>query len=207
MRARDLESDLTRAEVSAPVTGVILFPPEASGGRRPETIEVGSRVSCGQAMFTVGNLESFLVRAAVDEIDVARVRVGQPVRVAGDAFAGLELNGRVASVAAQATAGAQGRGGMATFSVTVAVDGLSAENRQRLAVGMSASMSIIAYENPEAIVLPPSAIIAEGEGRAVRVREALGTIRTVPVTVGVSTPGGIEVRGALKPGDAVLLNN
>ncbi|WP_376092964.1 HlyD family efflux transporter periplasmic adaptor subunit [Roseomonas sp. CCTCC AB2023176] len=155
VKVRDLESDLTRAEITAPVTGVILFPPEAQGTGRRETVEVGSRVSRGQAMFTIGNLESFLVRANVDEIDVARVRVGQPVRVSGDAFAGLDLRGRVSSVAAQATSGQQGRGGMATFAVTVAVDGLSPEDRAKLAVGMSASMSIIAYENAQAIVLPP----------------------------------------------------
>ena len=204
VKVRDLEADLGNAAVAAPVTGVVLLPPEPAGGRRAETIEVGSRVTRGQSMFTLGNLESFIVRASVDEIDVGRVRVGQAVAVTGDAFAGQEMTGRVSAVAAQATAGGLGRSGMPTFAVTVAVSGLDAEQRQRLAVGMSANLSIIAYENAEAIVLPPGAIHSEGTERVVRVRDGL-TTRTVPVQLGISTPAGVEIRSGLKPGDAVLL--
>lgn len=74
-RAREVANDLANAEVRAPVSGVVLLPPERQG-QRAETIEVGTRVSRGQAMFTIGDLESFLVRGQVDEIDVNRVRPG-----------------------------------------------------------------------------------------------------------------------------------
>lgn len=202
VRVSDLERDLTNATVNAPVSGVVLLPAQPQGGQRVETVEVGSRVQRGQSMFTIGDLESFQVRAQVDEIDIGRVRVGQPVTVTGDAFADVTLRGEVTSVAAQASQ-EQGRSGLPSFGVTVHVRGLSAEQRARLAVGMSANMAIITYDNPAAIVLPPDAIRENGDQRVVRVRSG-GQVREVPITIGVTTPDGVEVRGAVAAGDVVL---
>ena len=140
------------------------------------------------------------VRAQVDEIDVGKLRVGQPVQVTGDAFAGITLEGRVASVAAQASAEA-GRSGLPSFGVTIEIGGIPSEERERLAVGMSASLAIITYDNPAAFVVPPAAL---GEGPVVRVR-AGGAVREVAVTIGIATPDGVEIRGALNTGDVVLL--
>ena len=202
VRVADLERDLTNATVNAPVSGVVLLPAQPQGGQRVETIEVGSRVQRGQTMFTIGDLESFQVRAQVDEIDIGRVRVGQPVTVTGDAFAEFTLRGEVTSVAAQASQEA-GRSGLPSFGVTVHIRGLSAEQRTRLAVGMSANLAIITYDNPAAVVLPPDAIRENGDQRVVRVRSG-GQLREVPVTIGVTTPEGVEVRGAINAGDVVL---
>lgn len=202
VRVADLERDLTNATVNAPVSGVVLLPAQPQGGQRAETIEVGSRVQRGQTMFTIGDLESFQVRAQVDEIDIGRVRVGQPVSVTGDAFAEFTLRGEVTSVAAQASQDA-GRSGLPSFGVTVHIRGLSPAQRQRLAVGMSASLSIITYDNPAAVVLPPDAIRENGDQRIVRIRSG-AQIREVPVTIGVTTPEGVEVRGAINAGDVVL---
>ena len=205
-RLREIENDLGNAEVRAPVSGVVLLPPERQGGQgRAETIEVGSRVSRGQTMFGIGDLASFLVRGQVDEIDVNQVRPGQNVTVTGDAFAGEVLSGRVASVAAQASAEQGGMGrGMPNFAVSILITDLTPEQRARLAVGMSASLSIITHEREDAVVMPPQAVRDEGGARVVRVREG-GRVVSRPVTLGISTPDGVEIREGLAPGDVVLL--
>jgi PAS domain S-box-containing protein len=210
-RLRELETDLSSAVVHAPVSGVVLLPPQqegggpAGGGRRGEMVEVGTRLSRGQAAVTIGDLEFFRIRAAVDEIDLARVRPGLPVRVTGDGFEGITLSGRVVAVAGQASQeGGFGRPGLPTFPVTVEVMDLTPEQRARLAVGMSANLSIVVYENPAAIILPPSAIRLEDGAPAVRLRDG-GRIRTVPVTLGITTPDGVEVRTGLSPGDVVAM--
>ncbi|MGK7864512.1 HlyD family efflux transporter periplasmic adaptor subunit [Falsiroseomonas sp. E2-1-a4] len=202
-KVQELETDLANATVLAPVSGVVLMPPEGQGGRRAETVEAGSRVQRGQTMFTIGALETFRVRATVDEIDVNKVRVGQRVTVTGDAFGGLVLEGRVTSVAAQAGSESASRQGMPSFPVSVAVEGLSPDQRRQLAVGMSASLSIVTYDNPEALVLPPHAVQDQGGTRAVRVRRN-GVEAMVPVVLGISTPEGVEIRSGLAAGDVVL---
>lgn len=205
-RLREIENDLQNSEVRAQVSGVVLLPPERQGGQgRSETIEVGSRVSRGQTMFGIGDLAGFLVRGQVDEIDVNQVRPGQSVTVTGDAFAGEVLTGRVASVAAQASSDQGGMGrGMPNFAVSIAITDLTPEQRARLAVGMSASLAIITHEREDAVVLPPQAVRDEGGTRIVRVREG-GRIVSRPITLGISTPEGVEIRTGLAPGDVVLL--
>lgn len=205
-RVRELETDLQNAEVRAPVSGVVLLPVERQSSQgRAETIETGTRVSRGQTMFGIGDLAGFLVRGQVDEIDVNQVRPGQNVTVTGDAFAGEVLSGRVASVAAQASAEQGGMGrGMPNFAVSIAINDLTPEQRARLAVGMSASLAIITHEREDAVVLPPNAIRDENGSRVVRVREG-GRVVSRPVTLGISTPEGVEIREGLSPGDVIVL--
>ncbi len=202
VRVRDLEADIAAAVVTAPVSGVVLLPPEPQGGRRPETVEVGSRITRGQTMLVIGDLERFQVRAQVDEIDVGKMRIGQVVQVTGDAFAGITLEGRVASVAAQASPEA-GRSGLPSFAVSVEIGGIPPEDRQRLAVGMSANLSIITYDNPQGFVVPPDVVREGAQGRLVRVRRN-AMVMEVPVSIGIATPDGVEIRGALQAGDVVL---
>ena len=201
VKVRDLEADVAAANIHAPVSGVVLLPPQPEGGRRTETIETGSRVSRGQTMLVIGDLESFQVRAQVDEIDVGKLRIGQPVQVTGDAFSDITLTGRVASVAAQASAEGNSRTGLPSFAVTIEISGITAEQRRRLAVGMSASLAIITYDNPAAFVVPPVAVREAGDGRVVRLRNG----REVPVTIGIAQPEGVEIRGELREGDVVVL--
>ncbi len=203
VRVRDLEADVAAAVVNAPVSGVVLLPPEPQGGQRPQTVEVGSRISRGQTMLVIGDLERFQVRAQVDEIDIGKLRVGQPVQVTGDAFAGIALEGRVAAVAAQASA-ETGRTGLPSFAVNVEIGGIPPESRQRLAVGMSANLSIITYDNPQGFVVPPDAVQEGAEGRLVRLRRGAAVIE-VPITIGIAMPDGVEIRGALQAGDVVLM--
>ena len=201
VKVRDLEADIAAATIHAPVSGVVLLPPQPEGGRRAETVEVGSRINRGQTMLVIGDLESFQVRAQVDEIDVSKLRIGQAVQVTGDAFSDVQLTGRVASVAAQASAEGNARTGLPSFAVTIEIGGITAEQRPRLAVGMSASLSIITYDNLAAFVVPPTAVREAGNGRIVRLRNG----RDVPITIGIAQPEGVEIRGELREGDVVML--
>ena len=201
VKVRDLEADIAAATIHAPVSGVVLLPPQPEGGRWAETVEVGSRINRGQTMLVIGDLESFQVRAQVDEIDVSKLRIGQAVQVTGDAFSDVQLTGRVASVAAQASAEGNARTGLPSFAVTIEIGGITDEQRPRLAVGMSASLSIITYDNPAAFVVPPTAVREAGGGRIVRLRNG----RDVPITIGIAQPEGVEIRGELREGDVVML--
>ncbi len=203
-KVQDLRSDLAHATVPAPVSGVVLQPPEAEGGKRGEMIAVGSRVTKGQTMFTIGDLETFLVRAKVDEIDINKIRIGQTAVITGDAFDEMSLNGTVTAVAAQAAGESTTHSGMATFPVEITIPALTPEQRSRVHVGMSANVSVVVYDNPAAIVVPPAVLRDEDGRRVVRVRRD-GHLQSVPVTLGISTPDGIEIRRGLAPGDVVEL--
>ena len=199
----ELQNDLKNATVVAPVSGVVLQP-LAVEGKPADMLAVGSRVSRGQTMFAIGDLETYSIRAKVDEIDINKIHVGQPVEVTGDAFDETAMHGTVLTVAAQAAGESATRGGMSTFPITVQISGMTAEQRARVHVGMSASVSIITYDNPDAVVIPPSAL-GEAGGKKVVIVQRDGRSVTTPVTLGISTPEGVEVRQGLKAGDLVQI--
>jgi multidrug efflux pump subunit AcrA (membrane-fusion protein) len=71
------------------------------GGRVLQVyVEPGEMVGPGrkQAVLLLADMTKRRVRAFVEELDVARVRVGQPARVTADGYAGQEFAGRVAVV-------------------------------------------------------------------------------------------------------------
>ncbi|HWB52485.1 MAG TPA: HlyD family efflux transporter periplasmic adaptor subunit [Stellaceae bacterium] len=206
-KAQGLESDLEKAKLAAPVSGVVLQPPEESGSSaRREKVEVGTRVVRGQGIVTIGDLEDFTVKASIDEIDINKVRVGQTVEVTSESFEGESFSGKVTSVGAQAGQDPTGRSGMPVFPINVAVD-TSPEERRSVRVGMSAALSIVTYDQPEAIVLPPGAVHGAGDHATVDVRGSNGEVHAVPVKLGVTAPSGIEIREGLAAGDVVVVGH
>ena len=205
----DLTAQRAGAVVRAPVAGVVLRPPAARatgpGQAPPDAIAVGFRATRGQTLFGIADLETLAVTAKVDEIDVNRVRVGQPVTITGEAFDGEEIAGRIAHVAAQAST-REGGGRVAEFDVTVRLSALTEAQRRRVRVGMSTHLSIEVYANAAAIVVPPDAVRGSTAAPVVQVRDpATGTVRDVPVAIGETTETGVEIRAGLAPGAVVVL--
>jgi hypothetical protein len=120
---------------------------------------------------------------------------GQAVEVLGDGFDGERLNGSVSVVSGLAMAG-DGQGS-AQFPVTLSIPKLTPQQLQRVRLGMSARLTIVTYNNAQAMVIPSQAI---GPDMTVEYREAMDKpVERVKVTTGQSTALGVEVFG-LKPG-------
>ena len=81
--------DLDRAEIKAPVTGVV-------GAR---AVRPGQYVRPGSALMSVVPLGEAYVIANFKETQVSRLRVGQPVTIHADAFGKQEIKGHVDSFA------------------------------------------------------------------------------------------------------------
>ncbi|HYG99475.1 MAG TPA: efflux RND transporter periplasmic adaptor subunit [Terriglobales bacterium] len=86
------ETRLGYVSVNSPVSGVVLS----------KNIEAGEYVSPGTPIVTVGDVEHVWVRAYVDETDLGRVRLGQPVCVETDTYPGKQYNGRIGFISSQA---------------------------------------------------------------------------------------------------------
>jgi HlyD family secretion protein len=86
------ETRLSYSTVVAPLSGVVLS----------ENIEPGMYVAPGTPVITVGDLVNVWLRAYINETDLGRVKVGQPVRVTTDTYPGKQYEGRVSFIASQA---------------------------------------------------------------------------------------------------------
>ncbi|CRM52744.1 putative efflux pump membrane fusion protein [Pseudomonas sp. 24 E 1] len=187
-------------EVKAPFSGIVVPPPGNSsssqgGGNNNAPVQAGSKVSQGQVLFGLANIERLKIVARVSELDINQLHQGQAVEVLGDGFEGERLTGSVSVVSGLAIA--TDSQGSAQFPVTLSIPKLTPQQLQRVRLGMSARLTIVTYNNAQAIVIPSQAIQPD---MTVEYREAMDKpVERVKVTTGQSTAQGVEVFG-LRPG-------
>ena len=98
-------------------------------------VRSGEQAQPGQAIVTLGNLGALRVETTdLSETDIARVKVGQPVKVTFDALPGKTLDGRVARIAPMSTPGQSA----VNYIVTVQLD----EGDPALRWGMTAFVDV-----------------------------------------------------------------
>ncbi|NVZ18414.1 efflux RND transporter periplasmic adaptor subunit [Pseudomonas costantinii] len=188
-------------EVKAPFSGIVVPAPGSnassqSGANTNAPVQAGSKVSQGQVLFGLANIERLKIVAKVSELDINQLHQGQPVEVMGDGFDGERLTGSVSVVSGLAITGDSQ--GSAQFPVTLAIPKLTAQQLQRVRLGMSARLTIVTYNNEQAIVVPSQSI--HRDDMTVEYRAAMDKpVERVKVTTGQSTAQGVEVFG-LKPG-------
>jgi HlyD family secretion protein len=86
------ETRLSYATLVSPLAGLVLS----------KNVEPGEYVAPGTPVVTVGDLEHPWLRAYIDETDLGRVKVGQPVTVTTDTYPTKRYEGRITFVSSQA---------------------------------------------------------------------------------------------------------
>lgn len=187
-RALDIaEANLEAAELVAPFAGTVSF---------TGTVEEGSGVTPGVAVFTVVDPGRMEFDAAVNETDITEVETDQAATVTLDAF-DTAFSGTVTSVRARPETTSTGT---VAFGVRVAFDAGEA----RLFQGMSGATDIVVESIPDALVVPIEAVLTSGDARTVLVLDADDVVNSRPVTVGASTDTEAQVLAGLTAGDRVV---
>jgi HlyD family secretion protein len=212
-----------RARVTSPMAGVVI----SKGVEPGETVTSGvSSFNEGTVLFTVADLASLIIRVNLNEVDIAKVHAGQPVRVTLDAYPQKNFAGKVRFVAPAAKVVDK----IKVFEIEVALDHLDDSFR----TGMSANVEILGERRDQAASIPLEALQRrEGdtvvyrlktgltEKQMAQAREALdGRSKFVwlsenwkdyfePVTVqaGIATLERVEIVDGLKAGDQVALED
>jgi HlyD family secretion protein len=123
-------------------------------------------VSDGTLLLTVANLDVMQVRTLVDETDVGRIQPGLPVTVVVDAYRDRTLQGQVEKIEPQAEI----QSSVVMYPVIVHLDNSDGILRP----GMSAEVTVLLAERPDALTLPNNAIVTPQEV------EAAGAVLGVP---------------------------
>jgi len=217
------DSTTQKARVTSPMDGVVI----KKGVELGETVTSGvSSFNEGTVLFTVADLKSLIIRVNLNEVDIAKVRVGEPVRITLDAYPQKVFTGRVRFVAPAAKLVEK----IKVFEVEVALDELSEAYR----TGMSANVEILGDRRPHAISiplealqrkdgqpvayrlkasLPPKAMAAAREGLSGRNKYTWLSdhwkeyFEPVPVTAGVATLERVEILSGLSANNQVSLED
>lgn len=159
---------------------------------------VGDLVSPGTVSFRIDDLSRLLVDVQVTEVDINKVKQGQPVKLTFDAILNKEYNGKVVEVSRVGKVSA----GSVNFTVTVEL--LDADDSIR--PGMTAAANIIVEQIQNALLVPNRAVRLRNGQRVVYVLKN-NTPTPVNITIGANSDQYSEIlEGNIKEGDTLVLN-
>jgi HlyD family secretion protein len=158
----------------------------------------GDQVAPGTISFRIDDLSRLLVDVQVTEVDINRVRVGQPVTLSFDAIPNQDFNGKVSAVARVG----QTTGGAVNFEVTIELT----DGSQDVRPGMTAAVNIVVDQLTDVLLVENRAVRLSNGQRIVYVLRD-GALVTVPITIGAISDSTSEVTGGdLQEGDQIVLN-
>jgi len=166
------------------------------------TVTDHTSVQKSMLLFTVGSSDAFELTVAADELDIAKIKVGQTVSIALDALAGAEYTGTVDRVSSAGTY----LNGVTTYDVTIRLD--SADG---ILTGMSARADILIDSHEDVLLIPVSAIKTIDGEKYVMAIPAPGTSDTASaagvqtkITIGLSDASEAEVLSGIEDGQYLL---
>jgi HlyD family secretion protein len=173
------QADLADTEIRSPIDGVVLE-------RYVEEKEV---VSLNQKLLLLANPQDLIMKAAVDEEDVARTEIGKTVDMQLYAFADRVLQGKVFEILPTADPANK------TYEVKVQF----VDPPAKLRVGMTAELNFIENVRENTLLIPTSAIL---DDQVYVPRD--GKYQPVDVKVGVRSLEKVEILDGLKEGDSIV---
>jgi HlyD family secretion protein len=180
------ESQVGDARLVSPLSGTLLT----------LDLDPGENVSAQQAVATVADIRNLRIKADVDEIDVGRVSVGQPVTVTLDAYPGVKLPGRIDSV----DPGATQKQGSTVYRATISFKpGEDVVPRE----GMAANVDITAQRKDNVLLLPNRAFETVGTRQYVTL--ATEGNPKVEVETGLTNSTDTEVISGVDEGQVVVI--
>lgn len=163
--------------------------------------EVGDYIPVNQPVFYLAKAgEPPRVVADVDEEDIPLVKTGQKVVIRADAFPDKVFNGEVADITPKGDPVAR------SYRVRITLPADTA-----LRIGMTAETNIITLEKADALLVPASAVVNNGEAAAQSksahanvwvVRD--GRLTRQPVQLGIRGRERVEITNGIAEGDVVV---
>lgn len=149
-------STTQRVNVVSPMDGYVI----------QKNVEVGQTVTSGMssfnegtAIYTVADLNSMLIKAAINEVDIGRVRLGMPVAITVDAFPYKHFNGKVSHISPAARLKEK----LKVFDIEVTLESQVPEFR----AGMTTNIEVLGDKATKVLGVPVEAIFKREGGEAV----------------------------------------
>lgn len=182
-----LDLSLKLSRLTTPISGILVKSPI-----RTSNVQV-----LATDTWIVVNPETLYFSADLDEGDLARVKVGQKVRVQLDAYPDKTFDSTVASIAYTPKETSTGT----VYELKVALE-KSAMSELRL--GLNGTATIILTEKNDAILLPSSAVTFEGIKTSVMIKDGDSYVEK-EIETGIENEGMIEVLSGVTEGQYVYL--
>lgn len=213
------QTQLNNMTVTAPIGGVITALSNSNG----------DSIQSGKSVLTITDMSSIKVKVAIDELDIAKVQVGQKAAITFDGIKDKTFDGAVESIAPTGTSS----NNVTTYDVVVNVN-----KPAGIKIGMNANVNIQVQSKSDALVIPAEALIerngqkyvriqssnstsanstsssgnnqtsssnGQGQNRGAGVQRTTDSGTQIAVKTGMENENYIEITSGLKEGDKVLV--
>jgi HlyD family secretion protein len=154
------EGTIQRLNVTSPMDGVVIRRPVELG----DTVMSGvSSFNAGTVLMTVADVNTMIIQAGINEVDIGKVHLDQPVKVTLDAYPKVRFAGKILRIAPAARLEEK----VKVFDVEIAIDRQGAELR----TGMTANIDIVGEKREKVLTVPVEAIFKKDETEVVYVRK------------------------------------
>jgi HlyD family secretion protein len=151
---------MQRLNVTSPMDGVVIRRPVELG----DTVMSGvSSFNAGTVLMTVADVNTMIIEAGINEVDIGKVRLEQPVKVTLDAYPKVKFAGKILRIAPAARLEEK----VKVFDVEIAIERQGAELR----TGMTANIDIVGEKRQKVLTVPVEAIFKKDEIEVVYVKK------------------------------------
>jgi HlyD family secretion protein len=151
---------MQRLNVTSPMDGVVIRRPVELG----DTVMSGvSSFNAGTILMTVADVNTMIIQAGINEVDIGKVHLEQPVKVTLDAYPKVKFAGTILRIAPAARLEEK----VKVFDVEIAIDRQGAELR----TGMTANIDIVGEKRAKVLTVPVEAIFKKDETEVVYVKK------------------------------------
>jgi len=195
----DLDNQVINVEIqSIAIQNTVLSAPFAGILTVSPTNTTGVQLLASD-YFEIVNPETLVFRAAVDEIDLHKLSIGQQAKIVLDAYDGEEISSTLSYIAFTSSESSSGTVFLLEFPI-------AASDMSRYRLGMNGDVDIELERRSNTLVIPLDAI-SERDGKVfVQVRAADGeSLEEREVTLGLENEDEVEVLSGLTKQDEVFL--
>ena len=184
------EAELLKSTIVSPISGVVTL----------QDAKVGEVVTQGVVLIKVISDSKYEISVNLPEADIAKVRVGNEIKITLDAYRdGVEFKAVVSKIEPAETV----IDGVSTYKTTLQFT----EQDERIRSGMTANADILAATRDNVLIVPVRAIINKDSKKYVKilVDEESGEQREAEVATGLrGSDGNIEILSGISEGDLVI---
>jgi membrane fusion protein (multidrug efflux system) len=178
------KSRLAKTRITTPFDGIV-------GARK---VSVGTFIRGGMPITELANIDEIRVNFSSPEMYLPQLHQGADVYVSTIAYPGYSLEGKIIAIEPMLDPGT--RSARVVARVT--------NPGRKFRPGMSASVSVILKERPDAVTIPNESIFANGDQSFVYIVKRDSTVSRVPVILGTRMTDVAEVIRGLEPGTEIV---
>ncbi len=143
---------LQRLNVTSPMDGVVI----RRGVELGDTVTSGvSSFNAGTVLMTVADVGTMIIKAGINEVDIGKVHLEQPVKISLDAYPKVKFAGTIKRIAPAARLEEK----VKVFDVEIGVDRQGAELR----TGMTANIDVLGERREKVLTVPVEALFRRDE--------------------------------------------